>query len=120
MADCRIKQYFFWNKTDDLAPRYLRSFGVGAHLHEIERVVKRSLFRIDEIHRDLGLSVHFQSKSLHVFEPARRAPHSLGDVLRNLKIGGGSEIDVVRDEKGTRSDRNRSARRMDLLRSEIR
>src|SRR5690349_18427559 len=47
-------------------------------------------------------------------------PQGLCDVFRDLEIGRGAEVDVIRNEKGTRADRHRTRRRVDVRWTEIR
>src|SRR5205814_6162548 len=83
-------------------------------------MVKWCLLGVHQIHRYLCLAVDLQPQSLHVSESARRAAHCFGDVLGDLKIRCGSEINVVGDEERTRTDGGRAAGRVDLIRTEVR
>src|SRR5256885_6933659 len=70
VTDGGLDQYSFGDESDDLAPCHLRTLCFGAQLHEIEDVVQRGPFGIDEIHRYLRLVVDLQPQSLHKPETA--------------------------------------------------
>src|SRR3982074_1293400 len=114
VARRRVEKEPLRDDPNYLAPGDLRSFGFGPHLHEIERRGQRGLLGIDEVHRYLGLSVDLQPETLYILESAGGSADRLGDVLRDLKIGGWAEVDVVRNEERTRADRDCAARRVDL------
>src|SRR5437762_10910865 len=120
VTDCGIEEHSLGNQAYDLTPGDLYALRFGAQLHKIERVVKRRLLRVDEIHRHLRLAVHFQAEPFYVAETARRAAHRFGDVLRDLQVRGGSKVDVVGGEKRTGADGNRAAGGVDLLRGGVR
>ena len=91
----------------------------GAQLHEIKHVVQRRLLGVDQVHRDLRLTIDFQTQSFDVAEPARGAADRLGDVLGDLKIRRWAEVDVVGDEKWSRTDRDRAEGRVNPRRPEV-
>jgi len=90
------------------------------HLHHVIGAVERRLLGVDEIHRDLSLSVHFETESFHVAQAARRSTDGFGDRLRDAQVRRGSEVDVVCDEERARADRHRAGRWVNLVRAEIR
>ena len=120
MTHGRVEQNTLRDETDDLAPRYLRAFRLGLHLYEIEGVMKWGLLRVDQVHRDLGLTIDLESEAFHVLEPSGRSAHCFGDALRNLKIRGGAKVDVVGDEEWSRTDGDRPAGGMDFGGTEVR
>src|SRR5439155_972737 len=92
----------------------------GELCYEPRRVAgKGALFGVDEIHRDLRLPVDLEAQGFDVTQSAGRVPQRLGDVLRDLDIGRRTEVHVVRDEKGARSNGDGPSRRVNTAGAEV-
>src|SRR6266498_5182772 len=114
-----VEQHALGHETDDLTPG-----DVGAGFARfagdiVERNVEWRLLGIHEVHRDLGLSFHFESESLDMFESTRRLADALRDCLRQSKMFGTAEVDVVRDQERSRPDRDGACGLVDRARAEI-
>ena len=119
MARGGLEERALRHESHDLAPRGRHAARFRLQLHRVERAMQRRAIDVDEIHRDLRLTVDLEAKPLHVAEPARRSTHGLGDFLRDGHVGGVAKVDVVRDEKGTRADGDGARRRVNAARSEV-
>ncbi len=99
-----LEQRALGNQADDLAPGGRHALGLGFHLHHVEGAVDGSLLGVHEVHRDLGLPIHFEAETFHIAQTAGGSANGFGDALGHGQVLGGTEVDVVRHEEGPGAD----------------
>src|SRR6185503_2694339 len=112
MARGSIEECTFGHEPDDLAPRRAHTLRGRLHLHHVEGAKQGRLLGVHEVHQYKRLPIHLEAQRLDVAQSAGGVAHRLRDVLRYLEIRGGTEVDVVGDEKGARSDGDGARGRM--------
>jgi hypothetical protein len=115
----RVEERDLGHEADNLAPGRRDAVRFGFHPHGVERAEERCLVDVDEVHRHLRLSVDLEAQRFDVAQPAGGAADRLRDGFRDLDVRSRAEVDVVRDEKRPRADRDRAGGRVNARRTEV-
>ena len=104
-------QCFFRNQSNDLAGHGRDAVAGGLALHHLKDAVDRRLFKVGEVHRNLGQTAYQESSTFDEAHSAAGEAHGLGDLLGDFDVGRVEEY-VVGNQEFARAYNGRARRGM--------